>query len=180
MSAPIVYDLHLELLDSEPPIWRRLQVSSDTPLATLHQIMAVTMGWSGRADYDFKAQNPHLTGEALLGEPNRPVLLSEVMSSRGDGLFYTYNLTHGWLHKIILEAVQQAEPDVPLPYCAAGERRGPPEFCAGVWGYEELLDSLSNPDAPDCDALWEQVGYDFDPEYFDLAEVNRQIGEVLD
>ncbi len=179
MTLPIAYELRVELLDSDPLIWRELQVSAATSLERLHQMVAAVMGWSGQADYRFKAHTPHLES-AFPGEAADELMpLSAVISSRGDYLLYTYDLAHGWLHKIILEAVQNADPSVFLPYCAAGERNGPPEMCAGVWGYEELMDRLSDPDEPECDALWAAVGYDFDPEYFDLTEVNRRLKKAL-
>jgi hypothetical protein len=175
LSAPILYDLQVDLLDSEPPIWRRLWVNGETSLEALHRILVATMGWSGTADYRFKAQGPHFTTATDLGEGDRTRLLQAVLSSQGDSLLYTYNPTQGWLHRVTLEQIQRAEPGQNLPHCVAGERSCPPEFCEGVWGYEELLDRLSDSEDPECDALWEQVGYDFDPERFKLTEVNQRL-----
>jgi hypothetical protein len=48
-----------------------------------------------------------------------------------------------------------------------------------VWGYEELIDRLSDPDDPDYEQLWETVGEDFDPEWFDLKAVNQRLGQYV-
>ncbi|NJL45331.1 MAG: plasmid pRiA4b ORF-3 family protein [Leptolyngbyaceae cyanobacterium SM2_3_12] len=93
-------------------------------------------------------------------------------------MLYTYDLTRGWLHQVTLETIQPDPDDTPLPICLAGERHCPPEFCAGVWGYTDLLDRLSDGDDPEFDTLWQQVGDDFDPEYFELASINRRLAEL--
>ena len=66
----------------------------------------------------------------------------------------------------------------PLPSCIAGERHCPPEFCAGVWGYEDLLDRRNDPEDPDYAELWEQTGYDFDPEKFNLEAANQRLQSI--
>ena len=47
--------------------------------------------------------------------------------------------------------------------------------CGGVWGYNGLLETLDDPDDPQHLASWDEVGGDFDPEYFDLGLVNMQL-----
>jgi hypothetical protein len=178
MSSPaptIVYRLRVELLDSDPPIWRSLWVAAETELEQLHAIVSAVMGWSGEADYQIKAQNVHFTGNSALGSGVSPVRLPAVMSSVGDSLIYTYDPHRGWLHKITLEAVQRAEPGLETPHCDAGERHCPPEFCVGVWGYEDILERIDDPEEPERDTLWEQLGYDFDPEKCDLAAANQRL-----
>jgi hypothetical protein len=161
------YHLHVELLDSDPPIWRQMCVQGDASLEMLHHLLAAVMGWSGKADYVFKGQ-----GRALQDGEERS--LSTLLTQPNDTLIYTYAPAQGWLHKVTLEAISPV--DHPLPHCTAGERQCPPEFCNGVWDYVDLLDRLGDSDDPEVvDALWQQVGYDFDPEYFDLAAANQRL-----
>lgn len=161
------YHLHVELLDSDPYIWRQIAVRGDISLAELHRVLAAAMGWSGEADYMFKCQGKVLpTGEERL--------LSALVAQPNETLIYNYAPAQGWLHKVTLEAI--APLDHPLPHCTAGERQCPPEFCNGVWDYVDLLDRLGDGDDPDeIDALWQKVGYDFDPERFDLAAANQRL-----
>ncbi len=164
------YHLYIELLDSDPPIWRQVCVSSDLSLDHLHRLLAAAMGWSGEADYVFKGQ-----GRTLKDGEERS--LASLLMQPHDTLIYTYAPALGWLHKVTLEAI--APVDHPLPHCTAGERQCPPEFCNGVWDYVDLLDRLGDGDDPDeVDALWQKVGYDFDPEYFGLAAANQRLQDL--
>ncbi len=167
IPTPETYHLHVELLDSDPPIWRQVSLPGDVSLEMLHQVLAAVMGWTGAADYVFKGQG------RVLGD-GQERSLSTLLTQPDDTLIYIYAPAQGWLHKVTLEAI--AAVDHPLPHCIAGERQCPPEFCNGVWDYIDLLDRLGDSDDPDeVDALWQQVGYDFDPEYFDLVEANRRL-----
>ena len=40
-----VYQIKVTLRDSQPPIWRQIQVRSDTTLAKLHRILQRAVGW---------------------------------------------------------------------------------------------------------------------------------------
>ncbi|PSN11947.1 hypothetical protein C7293_22240 [filamentous cyanobacterium CCT1] len=168
-STVEAFYLHVELLDSDPPIWRRVYLQGDASLEALHQVLAAAMGWSGEADYVFKGQ-----GQSLKSGEERT--LSTLLSEPGDSLIYTYAPAQGWLHRVTLESIDAAQDS--LPRCTAGEYQCPPEFCQGVWDYVDLLDRLSDGGDPDeVDALWQKVGYDFDPEYFDLAAANQRLQE---
>lgn len=169
------YHLYVELLDSDPDIWRQIAVRGDVSLAELHRLLAAVMGWSGEADYVFKGQ-----GKVLQAGEERS--LATLVTEPGEALVYNYAPAEGWLHKVTLEAISQPEHfvnapvDHPLPHCTAGERQCPPEFCNGVWDYVDLLDRLGDSDDPEeVDALWQKVGYDFNPEYFDLAAANQRL-----
>ena len=41
---PDIYQMKVTLMDSKPPIWRRIQVPADITLAKLHQVLQVVMG----------------------------------------------------------------------------------------------------------------------------------------
>lgn len=177
--TPTLYCLHIEILDSDPPIWRRFWANSQLTLAELHQVLAAVMGWSGEADYRFKALQPE-GGSPLELQDSDPSVdrlnLSDLVKTPGNSFLYTYNWALGWIHKITLETPQSPAPDRQISFCLDGEQACPPEFCVGIWGYEELIERLSDPDDPDYDSLWAQVGYDFDPIRFDLKAVNQRLG----
>ena len=43
------------------------------------------------------------------------------------------------------------------------------------WGYSEFLEAISNPEHEQHEELLEWIGGEFDPEMFDVAEVNEEI-----
>ena len=58
-NAPAeIYQLHILLLQINPPIWRRLHVRSDSSIATLHELLQIAFDWS-----DF-----HLRGFVIRGK----------------------------------------------------------------------------------------------------------------
>lgn len=176
-TSPLLYYLRIDLLDSDPPIWRSLWVLADTPLADLPRLLAAAMGWSGQAETQLKTQSAtDLDTQTAAAD----LPLSAILRRQGDNLRYTYAPSLGWLHRVTLEAIEPAPEGTFIPHCVAGERHCPPEFCAGVWGYEDLLDRLNDPDDPDYHDLWEQVGYDFDPEKFNLDAANQRLRADLE
>jgi hypothetical protein len=170
-NRPVLYQLHLELVDSEPLIWRRLVVPTELSLEALHPVLVAAMGWSGEADYYFQHQGQRL---ALATDTQA---LNQWLHQPNDSLLYTYNPAQGWLHKLTLETLEPENRDRPLS-CLAGARRCPPEICDGVWGYDELLERLNDGDDPEYDQLWQTIGYDFDPEAFDVAIADQRVLEV--
>src|SRR5258708_26989443 len=46
-NAPVeIYQLHILLLQINPPIWRRLHVRNDSSIATLHDLLQIAFDWS--------------------------------------------------------------------------------------------------------------------------------------
>jgi pRiA4b ORF-3-like protein len=86
---------------------------------------------------------------------------------------YEYDFGDGWVHKIVLEKVLANDEGRDTLSCIAGERACPPEDCGGVWRYAELLNAISDASHAEHAEMLEWIGDDFDPERFDLAEVNK-------
>ncbi|HWR57633.1 MAG TPA: plasmid pRiA4b ORF-3 family protein, partial [Thermodesulfovibrionales bacterium] len=41
-----LYQLKVTLMGIKPPIWRRIQVTGNTKLSRLHDILQIVMGWT--------------------------------------------------------------------------------------------------------------------------------------
>jgi len=48
-----VYELKIPLLEIEPPIWRRIEVSAAARLCQRHTIFQSVMGWRGEHFHEF-------------------------------------------------------------------------------------------------------------------------------
>lgn len=99
--------------------------------------------------------------------------LSQALTSIGDKIEYQYDFGDGWEHEIVLEKVLPPEEGAKYPVCIKGRRACPPEDCDGIWGYEDLLLALQDPNHPDHDDLLEWVGGSFDPEASEPDEINE-------
>ncbi|NNJ11666.1 plasmid pRiA4b ORF-3 family protein [Chloroflexales bacterium ZM16-3] len=175
-----IYQLKITLKDSKPPIWRRVEVPDDSTLATLHAIIQAAMGWTdshlhmfsiGRTTYG--VPDPDYDDEDVRDE--RRVKLNQLLTEPKQKLSYEYDFGDSWTHVVLLEQVREPESGVAYPRCTAGKRACPPEDCGGVWGYADFLAAITDPEHPEHDELLEWAGGAFDPEDFDLAEIDAAL-----
>ncbi|HUL12053.1 MAG TPA: plasmid pRiA4b ORF-3 family protein [Methylococcaceae bacterium] len=177
-----IYQLKVSLQGSKPPIWRRLLVAADITLPKLHDILQISMGWTDSHLHSFR------TGNEYFGQPDGDfpsamksearVKLNSLLQREKDSVIYEYDFGDSWEHRIVLEKILPFDEQVKLPRCTAGKRACPPEDCGGIWGYSDLLDTLQDPQHPDHDEMKEWLGGDFDPEFFDMAGVNKMLAQL--
>lgn len=171
--------LKVTLRDSKPPIWRRIQVTSDIRLSTLHRVLQVVMGWEGAHLHQFLAHGmyygtPHPDfGFEVKNETN--VSLQQVVSGVKDTLIYEYDFGDSWEHELLVEKMLSLEEGKRSPICLTGKRACPPEDCGGIWGYASFLEAIRDREHPEHDEMVEWVGGEFDPDAFDLDEINTEL-----
>ena len=179
MTKPQILQCHVLLLDSEPPIWRRIVISDQITLDELHGVLQIVMGWEFSHLYDFKlgrdcyASQFPLPLEGTLDAAT--VSLASFQLTPGDKFTYTYDFGDGWRHQVTVADVLPWSEAAELPHCLEGDRACPPEDSGGVWGYEGLLERLADPEDPEYEELLDWIGVDFDPERFEVAAVNTQL-----
>ena len=182
-KAPVgnMYQLKVTLKGSKPPIWRRVQVPGDITLYRLHEILQVVMGWYdchlfafGLGDTEYGDPETDEGGE--LGMQNaRRTKLNRLIRGEQAKFAYDYDFGDNWQHVILVEKVLPAETDVRYPRCLTGRRACPPEDVGGVWGYQEFLEAIGNPEHEQHEELLDWVDGEFDPTAFDLAAVNAAL-----
>jgi hypothetical protein len=178
-TTRVVYQIKVTLRGSKPPIWRRIQVTSGTTLAQLHRILQRVMGWEGSHLYQFvvggmEYGDPNML-EEMEGEDARRVTLATLVRGAKAKFHYEYDFGDGWDHELRIEKVLPFEAGKRYPVCLTGKRACPPEDCGGIWGYADFLDAIHDPQHPEHEAMLEWIGGEFDPEAFDLDEVNRDL-----
>jgi len=174
-----IYQLEVTLAGVRPPVWRRLRVPSSINLKELHQILQVAFGWTDSHLHEFEVAGqtygtPH-TEYANTTRNEARVRLNEVLLKEKDSIVYEYDFGDGWEHRVVLERIIPFAPDLSAPSCIAGARACPPDDCGGVGGYEEFLEAIGDSLHPEHEAMLEWIGGEFDPVYFDLEDVNRQL-----
>ena len=128
-----LYQLRLELKGSQPPIWRRFQVKSETTLLKLHRVFQIVMGWDNYHLHEFRI------GDLSFGEPSaeldfiaeRTIKLTQIAKDRRLTFEYIYDFGDGWQHKATVEKGVEKQAGVHYPICIEGARACPPEDRAG-------------------------------------------------
>lgn len=177
-----IYQLKITLKGINPPIWRRIQVTSDTSLSKLHHILQIVMGWTNSHLHQF------VIGQTYYGIPDpdyyREVKnesrykITQVAPREKMKFLYEYDFGDGWGHEILVEKILQPELGVHYPLCLAGKRACPPEDCGGVYGYADLLEAIMDPANPELRAMLDWIGDDFEPEAFDPGTINQILKNI--
>jgi len=182
-----IYQIKIVLEGSKPPIWRRIIVSSDTNLSKLHDIIQIVMGWEDGHLHQFRTDDgiygtpdndmDSVFGPKSLNEKNYK--LGHLLRTVNDKMAYEYDFGDDWQHKITLEKILPFENKEKLPKCIGGKMCCPPEDCGGLWGYYDLLEAIQDEENSEHDSMLEWLGEEFDPEYFDVDEVNIVLAKYL-
>lgn len=184
-TAASIHQFKVTLDGVKPPIWRRIQLSSDASFWDLHCAINDAMGWEDMHLHAFQIGDKRngidigIPMEDDMPWSNATMLagwdvpIANHLDKPGTRCTYLYDFGDDWSHKVVLEAVVPREPKLKYPRCLAGARACPPEDCGGVHGYARLCDVLKNPSKTDEEAeeLLDWLGDDFDPEAFDAGKV---------
>jgi hypothetical protein len=99
-------------------------------------------------------------------------------------LLYRYDFGDDWEVELKAEKIIPASEPLKHPVCLSGKRAGPPEDSGGIPGYEQYVQILRTPspedpedEDPEILNMREWIG-DYDPEFFDIEEVNERLKRV--
>jgi hypothetical protein len=174
------HSLHILLSESDPPIWRAVEVPSDIRLDRLHRIIQAAMGWCDAHLHQFTVADecfadPETTEDV---SDERTVRLNQIAAEKGASFLYVYDFGDDWQHEITVEAVELRADAATHVRCTGGAGTCPPEDCGGIPGYEDLLRVLRDPLDEEHDAMCELVGGRFNPDAFDLGVANRRLKQA--
>lgn len=164
--------LRIELLDTDPLIWRQVEVPTSITLKVLHNVVQAAMGWYDQHLWEMR-QGKQRYGQPISGDNwGSPIVkadkvrLRDILKPRKTVLHYTYDLGDSWEHRLTFTHIRPGDPDTDYPCYIGGERAAPPEDCGGIPGFYNALEALADPDHPDHDDMVDWFdGYD--PETFD-------------
>lgn len=170
-----VYQLKVTLLDTKPPIWRRVLVDESSTLDHVHEVIQAAFGWWNYHLHEFEVDRARYgvpDPDEDWGEPPRDERRTRLDAIAGEGssFRYTYDFGDGWDHRVVVEKVLPRTGDTVTPACIDGRRACPPEDCGGTSGYRELLEILADPAHPEHGERREWLGRPFDPDAFDPSE----------
>jgi len=180
-----VYRLKITLLDTDPAIWRRIEVPGSMRLSKLHRCIQAAMGWLDYHLHEFRIGNRFygFPDEEFLDPkhiilPDHTVALEKVAPMAPAAFVYEYDFGDSWQHLTLVEAIRHVQSPVPAPVCLDGEGACPPEDCGGTFAFAEFLEAIADPYHEEHETLLTWVGGSYDPSFFDLAAANRRLQRV--
>jgi hypothetical protein len=187
-GAGAPFQFKITLLDSRPAIWRRIQVQ-DCTLDKLHEHIQTAMGWTNSHLHHFEIKGKRYGDPELLsggfddfeGVDSRGTMISDLIPSAGKkfSFNYEYDFGDGWTHEIRFEGCPEIEKGRKYPLCMEGERACPPEDVGGVWGYQNFLAAIADPNHEEHEDFLEWCGGSFSPERFDVRAASRRMVKGL-
>src|SRR5260221_3101206 len=108
-ASTTVHRLKVTLLETEPPVWRRVEVASEMTLDELHVVLQLAMGWTDSHLHQFEQ------GDACYGVPDpmgfqevldeRRARVGELLKRRGARMRYEYDFGDSWEHELVVQEV---------------------------------------------------------------------------
>jgi hypothetical protein len=176
-----VFQVKIVLLDTNPPVWRRIQIPESYTFYDLHVAIQNAMGWTDSHLHAFEVsrgsrreatriESPYALEEL---EEKNPLVTTEVplakfFAESGNRILYEYDFGDGWEHEIMIEEILPKRKGSRYPVCLDGEMACPPEDCGGRPGYEDCKRAVRRKDNSDGLLTW--LG-GWKPDKFDPALV---------
>ncbi len=174
--------LRIELMHTEPTVWRRVRVPQQINLHRLHEVIQAAMGWEDGHLYEYECNGRYY------GEPDdwaeRPIAqsrnakLNSLLPRLVNGEFhYLYDFGDGWEHRLVVEESGLPETN-PCPRLLEGEMACPPEDIGGIPGFEALKEAAAGRGDEHGQMLLEDIGGHFDPEKLDADEIDCMLRPI--
>jgi hypothetical protein len=163
-----IVTIRIELVDTDPLIWRAVEVPTSITLKALHDIIQAVMGWFDCHLWEFTVATRKYglpMDEDWGTEPRfeaSKVRLRDVLAPGKTIIDYLYDFGDSWEHRLTVSGVRQGDSALSYPRYIGGERNSPPEDCGGIPGFYELLDAIADPDHPNHADMVEWLD-DYDP-----------------
>ena len=161
-----VIRLKIELDDTDPPIWRTIEIPGAISLKDLHRIVQAAMGWEDEHLFAFQVGREEVASR---------VRLADLAARRIKRFGYLYDMGDNWQHTLRIEEVMSADPEVAYPRLVGGAGRCPPEDCGGIPGFYAFLEVIADPQHPDYEDRLEWYGDVFDFAEMDVAQINQRL-----
>ena len=174
-TQALVLRFRVELQETDPLVWREIEVPGDVTFWDLHIAIQDAMGWLDCHLHRFTMPHPRTKQERVFGihnlsqdcddPPSWAHQIASMFTSRNDTALYEYDFGDDWRHIVRLIDVLRRDFRLCYPRCTGGARACPPEDCGGIDGYAEIVAGTLDDDT----RAWLPTGYD--PAHFDLAAV---------
>lgn len=171
--------LRINIVGSDPEIFRTIVVPDDTLLPDLHGMLQVAFDWEESHLHEFVHNGVHFAmphpDVPSSDEDSRSVRIGQLLKNIGDEMTYVYDFGDNWQHRIVLNALPEVDDEILYPRCIAGARRGPKEDSGGIHNYQRILKIINDPSHAEYEDFIEWLGEDFKPDEFVLHWTHKQL-----
>lgn len=139
-QSETVATLRIELIDSDPPIWREIEVPVAITLKQLHAIIQAALEWEDAHLWEFTV------GRERIGSSRAARLtVQDLLRPRVTKLGYTYDMGDCWEHQLTLSKPRAADP----AFLPALPRRRKPGAAGRLRRHPRLLCATRSPRRPE-------------------------------
>lgn len=179
--------IRVTLDEIKPRIWRRLVVPAHWTLAQLHLVIQGAFGWWNGHLHEYQIGGLRFGDVGLLTDglfEDEPQVFDSgsvrLRDFEPSAFFrYIYDFGDNWRHSIAMETTIPSAGVRKQAICVGGQRARPPEDVGGSSGYERFLAIIGDKSHEEHNETMKWCGGHFDPEWFDLAVINRDISNSL-
>jgi hypothetical protein len=176
-----IYQFKITLLETNPPVWRRIQVPESYTFYDFHVAIQDAMGWLDCHLHMFDMKNKNKKNGLIridcpFGDPEfdkedyfltTEVPISTFFNTEKETALYTYDFGDNWEHEVLLEKILPRGTKIKYPVCLDGELACPPEDCGSIPGYYRCIEALKTRDDED---LLDWLG-DWRPDRFNPKDI---------
>lgn len=182
----------ITLLDTNPPIWRRIVVPEDYSFWDLHVAIQDSMGWldshlhafkiEGANKYHIGIPDPDGDDYGIKIKAGWKVKIDTIFKKAGKKVRYEYDFGDSWEHDVLFEKVIDEE--IKKVKCIDGARACPPEDCGSTPGYENFCSIMTKKKGKEYKEMKAWYGKDYDSEHFKPSEIHfwdskKRLGMML-
>ena len=181
--------LRIELENSEPLIWRELEVPSNLCLTSLAQAILLAFGWNEDHLHQFleSRKSHYATSMNELGGTLYPGTkdgsrygVSHLLKKQGDSVLFEYDYGDSWYHKVKLKSVADyADYETKAVRLIGGANACPPDDCGGIYRYRHLVELIQKkPQSSELSEFYDWMGCKWDPEFFPMDETAKAVDKM--
>jgi hypothetical protein len=173
--------VRIELKNSDPLIWRQVEVPTSVTLKTLHDVIQAAMGWFDYHLWEFTIAERRYglpMDEDWGAEPRADaskIRLRDLLKQPHTVIDYIYDFGDNWEHRLTITDVRAGDANLSYPRYIGGEQNCPPEHCGGLTGFYETLDAATEHEDHVEAKQWLA---DYDPKEFDELPIKYALSRI--
>ncbi len=133
----LILRFRIEIQDTDPLVWREIEVPGTATFWDLHVAIQDAMGWQDEHLHRFTIPHPRTRQERVFGihnlhadcddPPGWATQIAAMFTRNNPVVRYEYDFGDNWQHTVTLVDVLRRDFMLAYPRCVSGERACPPE-----------------------------------------------------